>query len=134
MSNNTLNRLEFAAIELLLRGEHPALAVLRQQVEHSRVARRELTGAGFFTELAVDRSVPAAQVAQRTIRLRDVEADLEGLEHGAGFILLVEDGFLRSLEGYSYEEPWPATIGGFAVRYAGTERDLRELGPSDTVE
>jgi hypothetical protein len=36
-----------------------------------------------------------------------VIARMEGLEHGAGFMLFIDDGVLVMLEGYTYDEPWP---------------------------
>jgi hypothetical protein len=40
----------------------------------------------------------------------DVSADIDGLEHGVGFILCIEDGYLHMLEGYTFEGPWPDRI------------------------
>jgi len=129
MNQHPLNRLEAAVIEMLLRGDHPALAALREQVAHCQVTDREMTGVGFFTKLSVGRSSPPAPALRGIVRLGDVEADIEGLEHGAGFVLVIEDGSLRELEGYSYDEPWPATIGAFSVRYVNVVRDLQDLQP-----
>ena len=81
MNQSTLNTLETAVLELLLRGDHPVLAALRDQLIHCYVLNRELTGAGFSTRLTVDPSVPAAPLSQKLVRLGDVEADVEGLKH-----------------------------------------------------
>lgn len=71
---------------------------------------------------------PSAPVSKRELRIKDVDAEIEGLKHGAGFILLVSEGYLDQLEGYSYDEPWPKQIGQFEVRYqTGGERDLAAL-------
>jgi len=34
-------------------------------------------------------------------------ATIDGLQHGAGFLLIVEDGMLDMVEGCTYVEPWP---------------------------
>jgi hypothetical protein len=44
---------------------------------------------------------------QREISGGIAEIGVQGLEHGAGRVLFVRDGQLRSLEGYTYGEPWP---------------------------
>ena len=45
-----------------------------------------------------------------------------GLEFGAGFLVYIEDGKLHALEGYTYEEPWPASPEPFALRYSNDSR------------
>jgi hypothetical protein len=58
---------------------------------------------------------------------------MDGLEHGAGFELLVKDGYLRMLEGYSYDEPWPDSIHTFDLYYeSGSQRNEEEVIKSFT--
>jgi hypothetical protein len=52
----------------------------------------------------------------------DAYADIDGLEHGAGFVLWLEDGWLSCLEGFSYAEPWPDTASRFSVRWERVNR------------
>jgi hypothetical protein len=54
----------------------------------------------------------------------DVNADLDGLQHGAGFVVFVRGGRLATLEGYSYDEPWPTEVRSFRLTY---QREPREL-------
>lgn len=123
-----LDELERGVLELLLAGEHPVLAALRAQLGGCRAERRELTGCGFFTELRVDRTLPAAPTASETLRIGDVSAEMAGLDRGAGFLLFVDGGFLSLLEGYSYDEPWPDPAQHVELRYAsGGPRDLQAL-------
>jgi hypothetical protein len=49
---------------------------------------------------------------------------MDGLQHGAGFILTVEGGSLHSLEGYSFEEPWPTEVRTFSLEYTRDPRDF----------
>lgn len=118
-----LNELEQAVLDKLLAGDHPVLAALRVQAERARVTRRESTGAGFFCDFAVPSDVPPL-AATRDFRIGDVNASLDGLEHGAGFVLFVRDGRLAMLEGYTYEERWPREIGNLRLTY---QREPREL-------
>jgi hypothetical protein len=122
MTPTDLDMLERAVLEKLLDGEARVLTELRQQLSVSRVEDRDLTGHGFFTTLAVDGS--QSQSAGWSGRIGDVQAEIEGLNHGAGFVLTIEDGYLQTLEGYSYEEPWPSEVSAFSVSYTKEPRDL----------
>jgi len=57
----------------------------------------------------------------------DVHAEIEGLEHEAGFVLFIADGRLARLEGFTYSGDWPSAIGRFTVRYDDDQRDLSDL-------
>ena len=119
---------ERAVIEMFLAGEAPALRTLHEQFNASRPLKREFSGVGFFTYF----DVPIT--AQRVIRphrvtISDVDASIDGLQHGAGFVLFVSEGRLRMLEGFTYDEPWPAEVREFSLRYSTIPRDLSALLP-----
>ena len=118
--------LERSVIEMLLAGNHPVLEALRRQFQVSSVTKRELTGCGFFTYFAVDRTA-VASIDQESFRIGDVDATIPGLQHGAGFVLFVEDGYVDNLEGYTYDESWPASVSGFNLTYTGGSRDVKGL-------
>jgi hypothetical protein len=45
----------------------------------------------------------------------------------------VKDGYLRMLEGYSYDEPWPDSIHTFDLYYeSGSQRNEEEVIKSFT--
>lgn len=135
MTSDELTTFEAGLMEMLLAGDNPVLQTLRCQLRGSRVKSRELTGCGFFTYFGVDRSAAMAVSGHPSLRISDVDAVIPGLEHGAGFVLFVEDGYLDNLEGYSYDELWPTEdITAFKLRYTGGVRDLGTLGidPSGT--
>ena len=117
-----LNTLEQAVLDKLLAGDHPVLAVLRAQAQRARVTRREHTGVGFFCDFDVPSDVPRAPHSD--FHLGDVNATLDGLAHGAGFVLFVRNGRLATLEGYTYEESWPKEIRNVKLTY---QREPREL-------
>lgn len=109
-----LTALERGVLDLFLAGDDVPLAALRRQLQLSRVARREFTGVGFFTYFTVPEDAPRASLlAQAT--LTGVFANIDGLEHGAGFILFLSHGQLDNLEGFTFAEPWPDTIQGFSL-------------------
>jgi len=110
-------------MSLLLEGEHAALATLREQFTVARVTFREMTGVGFFTRFVLPSGVPVLS-PPTSFAFGDVYAELEGLRHGAGFVLFVEQGRLYMLEGYSFDEPWPDSVGSFRLCYTkGEARD-----------
>jgi hypothetical protein len=114
-----LSRLERDVIATILAPEHPVMDALRRQFERCHVASREMSGVGFFTTLEVASDAAPASVQPGRLFLGDVTATVDGPTHGAGFVLFVEDGVLDVLEGWSYDEPWPDTIAGYAVTAGG---------------
>ena len=131
MNSSDLSSLEVAVLQTLLAGDHPVLAVLRSQLDGLTMNKRELTGVGFFTELSVTKPTSSNSILPSgQLRFGDVEAVIGELAHGAGFLLYVDGGMLRMLEGYSYDVPWPEVIAEFSVRYSGPTRTalLAQLG------
>jgi hypothetical protein len=120
--------LERAVIEALVSRDEPGYDELRQQLVSCRVRSRRMTGVGFYTTLEVDPSAPPASASvgnplgQGRGFPDDVSADLEGLQHGAGFVLWLADRRLEMLEGFTYDEPWPNAVGAFTVRMAPISR------------
>ena len=101
-----MTELEATILNALLAGEALQLEPLRVQVQVASVFRRELSGGGFFTHFAVPSDVPRPALVGRAV-LSDVGADIEGVVHGAGFALFIQDGVLDVLEGFTYSDPWP---------------------------
>lgn len=121
-----LTKLERAVIDMLLAGDDEVLIVLRKQLQACEVKSRELTGVGFFTEFELPDSGEVS-LNVRFFKIGDVFAEIEGLKHGAGFLLYVEDGRIDMLEGHTFGEPWPSEIGEFRLSYTAKTRDLGNL-------
>lgn len=122
-----LSEIESAVLDKLLEGDLLELKCLRAQVARLHVTNREFTGVGFFTEFAHPPDVVRLQ-SKKHIRFGDVLADIDKLNHGAGFVLFVDNGVITMLEGYSTaNEPWPNSIEHFSLRYWPPERDLLPL-------
>ena len=119
-----LNDLEIAVVSLLLAGDHPVLASLRLQFANARLCERELTGVGFYCYLQIPTEAPSL-TDHRDIEVHDVVAQISGLQYGAGFVLFVRDGQIRTLEGFTYGEDWPDEIGGFELAYINKPRVLQ---------
>lgn len=95
-------------MNLLLKGDHPILAVLRQQYESAHVFSREFSGVGFFANFEVVGNVPLVEPAN--FEAGNVEIQLEGVSNGAGCVLFIRDGKLAFLECYTYSDHWPERI------------------------
>ena len=101
-----LNEMERRALEMLLAGDKPELALLRAQLSSATVVSRDFTGVGFFTQLLVPAELPRVRGCARLI-LADVYAEVTGLEHDAGFVLFVSEGAIDVLECFIVDERWP---------------------------
>jgi hypothetical protein len=116
MTPDGLTSLEHDVIATLLRPDHPVFQALRLEFERCEAAARELTGVGFFTELSTQIDAAPAPVRPGRLRLNGVVAEIDGLKHGAGFLLWIENGVLVTLEGFSYDEPWPEKVNDYSLR------------------
>ncbi len=116
MTPGSLSSLEHAVIATLLRPDHPVFGALRLQFDRCVAAARELSGVGFFTELSIPLDAAPAPVRPGRLHLSGVVAEVEGLKHGAGFVLWIENGVLATLEGFSYDEPWPEKANDYSLR------------------
>jgi hypothetical protein len=97
---------EHTLMNLLLQGDHPILATLRQQYEMSTITNREFTGVGFYSTIEVPDTLPLVNPPNYAAGF--VEIDLEMLSGGAGCVLWITNGKLASLECYTYgTEQWP---------------------------
>ena len=122
---DSLTALERAVLDKLLAGEFPVLDILRRQIQTGQVIEHRMTGVGFFTKFGLPAGAPRTQ---GTFQFGDVLATVEGLPHGAGFVLWVQDGVLDLLEGYTFDEPWPQATDRFALEYIDDrKKDLHQL-------
>jgi hypothetical protein len=109
-----LTPLEQAVIDILLDKLGEPFDTIRQQLSHATIAERRFTGAGFFTDFIIPAGAPARRdLADMTIG--GVGAEFPGMQHGAGFLLFIRAGVVSMLEGYTYDEPWPASTDEFIL-------------------
>jgi len=101
-----LSDLEREVIEMLLAGKHPALPTLRKQLLHSSVASRKLQYAS-STELYVDPGIEDAPLKGKFNLGGVIAESISGLKWGVGFSLHISGGRLHSLDGVTFDEPWP---------------------------
>ncbi|HMD88073.1 MAG TPA: hypothetical protein VKF38_02820 [Anaerolineaceae bacterium] len=100
--------LEQQLMELLLRGDHPVLTVLRQQYAFAKIVSRKFSGVGFFTSFEVPDDAPL--VHPSNFEAEGILIDLENLPGGADCVLFVRNGKLDFLECYTFIDAWPDRI------------------------
>jgi hypothetical protein len=109
-----LNPLEQAVIDMLLEKRGEPFDAIRQQLSHATIAERRFTGVVFFTDFVIPPDAPVRRdLADMTIG--EVGAEFPGLQHGAGFLLFIRGGVVSMLEGYTYDESWPASTDEFTL-------------------
>jgi hypothetical protein len=118
----SLTPLEQAVMKNVLDGDHPILTALRKQLENATISSREFSGVGFFTRFSYPKTVQPLSLPVKNLEFGDVGAEIRGIQHGAGFLLFVRDGFLQTLEGYTYDEPWPKDTDTFKLKYHEPDR------------
>ena len=102
-----LTQLEQAVIASICARLPDLEAAIQGQMANARVTKRENSGAGFFTTLAVDPTTPAIDAFHPC----SADAEIDGLVHGMGFILFLDrTGHADFLEGFTYGEP-DSTVG-----------------------
>ena len=94
--------LEQAVLHAICEKHAADRTMLEAQLSAATVLSRENTGAGFYSNLSVERgSMPVIGGE----RLRNgPTAKVDGLQHGMGFILWLKQGYVDCLEGFCYDE------------------------------
>jgi hypothetical protein len=83
---------------------HPEDRVaLEAQLATATFQSRKNDGYGFFTYFVVDRT-STPPIGGLRLRNGPPTAQIDGLKHGMGFILWLEDGYADCLEGYPFDE------------------------------
>lgn len=72
----------------------------RKQVAASTVTDRINTIVGFYTRVVVDRSA----CRPLPIQSKGGHFEVDGVEHGVGVVLWEEDGYLETIEGFTYDD------------------------------
>ncbi len=122
-----LSPLEKQVLSMLLEGEEKQLTILREQLKAASVSERKMTGVGFYTKFKIPKKLKGIP-NKESIKFGDVVAEISRLNHGAGFLLYIENGYLSMLEGYCYDEKWPEEILNFKLKYSSDDkRDIESI-------
>lgn len=87
---------------------------LEQQFDSATVVSRKFTGFGFYTNYDIKDKNSRLKDASN-LELGNVQAKLDGLKYGMGFVLFIRDGLIKTLEGYTYEEPLPSQFSKYSI-------------------
>jgi len=110
-----LSALEAAAIKAVLQEADDEAVPLRNNLKSLQVAKREITDHGFQTWF--ETTCQPSQEIKRKLVHNDVFAEIEGLPEGAGFILHLDSGKIKSLECVCYGNAYHSSdfSGKFAI-------------------
>lgn len=112
--NESFYGLETAVLDAIA-AQYPAQQdKLRAQFRKARVTGRRNSGAGFFTDIEVDRQQAEPVTLPRVIG--NVWADVDSFDQPMTFLVFMQDGFAKMLEG--------ALPGDETTKHA----DFRQLG------
>ncbi len=96
-NNAAFHHLEAAVLDAIA-GQYPQQRnELLAQFQAARVIGRHNSGAGFFTNLEIERQKAAPVTVPRVIG--NVWADIDGFEAPMTFLVFTEDGYAKTLEG-----------------------------------
>ncbi|MBQ7339073.1 MAG: hypothetical protein IJW40_11570 [Clostridia bacterium] len=82
---------------------------LQAQFASSVVQKREFFMRGFSTDYEVV-AVEETLGEDKNLQLGNHQWNINGLSNGSDYILWIKNGLISSLEGFTYEEPWPDDI------------------------
>lgn len=97
--------LDRTLMDVLLAGDDPILAALRDQYAQATCSGHDYTGVGFFTHFAVSPS--ARRVSRSTFDIDDIWLDIAGVKSGAMAILAIREGVIDYLEVVTITDEWP---------------------------
>lgn len=107
--------------------ETPELAPdLERQMERANATKRENTGCGFFTTIAVP--ADALQVSTPSVLGYETHARVHGLEHGLGFVLFMREGRMYLLEGYAWGSEGTASLDLFNLTFEIFNAPIQRIG------
>lgn len=91
---------EARALDCLAGMFGPDADEFRKQVSASRVVDRVNTIVGFYTRVVVDRSA----TRPLAVSFKGGHFEVPGIDHGMGVVLWGEDGYLETIEGFTYDD------------------------------
>ena len=82
---------------------------LARQYNSAIVTKRTVNSPGFYTNYEIgDKTASLGDGVD--LQLGENQWNVNGMKYGSDYILWIKNGFISSLEGFSYGEPWPAKI------------------------
>jgi hypothetical protein len=108
------NELERAVVHRILRDSELNPVKHEVNFEQVKVLDRDYTGIGFLTEF--ERSSELKLFADGVcLRWGKVGARLNASKIETGYVLYVDNGYLTTIEGYTYREDWPDDVDSIEI-------------------
>jgi hypothetical protein len=102
-----LSEFEINVIDALIQGD-PEEKSIRAQLDGATVKKRDYTGVGLYTEILVLNNRNRLSKSNRYIEeTPKVHLEHPELNDGAGALLWFNEGYVSTLECYTYEGNWP---------------------------
>ena len=110
-----LTAFEKKLLDALIQGDSEE-EILRSQLNSATVEKRDYTGVGLYTYIQVEENSARLSKSNRYIE-ETPKAHLEhpDLPNGAGVLLWFKDGYMSTLECYTYEGDWPTDESKFII-------------------
>jgi hypothetical protein len=109
--------IERAVLEAAAHDYQAAADGLREQLAAAQITDFENTGAGFFSSVNVSEDAP--RLTEKS-PLDAATASVGSIEHGMGFLVFLEDGYVSLIEGYTYGDV--STVG---VDFSSVDFDMK---------
>jgi hypothetical protein len=109
-----LTPIEAQAVEILLTGDSPRLALLREQFRHIKATTVVRSGVGQTREFQLQKNVLPLPGGD-SFQISHVDAEVNEGAAILSFILYVRNGLLDALESVSLLGDWPAQIDQFRL-------------------
>ena len=113
IKNNKFNDFEAEAMAHIIAEDKNLSSWLSRQYASAQVVSREFTGVGFFTEYEVS-DISLKCPGDINCELGAIQANINGVQYGVGFVLFIRNGMITMLEGYTYGEDWPEVISEYS--------------------
>ena len=116
MKQNIPTKLE-ADVICAIASETPMISkLILDQFKNRIITKHEVYPSGFYIQYEIKNAQPIDNMKSDV--LGEVGAIFPNLKYGMGFALFIKDGYISSLEGYTYnEEPLPADLQKYELYY-----------------
>jgi len=104
-----LNKLEKLLMQKFLEDESIKIAKINANFNLVDISDRELTGAGFLTQLKNCDELKVS-ATNRSFKWGKLGAKLNSEKIETGYLIYIENGYIDAIEGYTYGEDWPEEI------------------------
>lgn len=121
-----LTGVESTVLSMSVDGLDPTYVTLSAQLPLVSVSSRTNTGVGVIIDLVV--APGARKTTIPSLVISSVLLEVDGLEHGAGVAIFVEDGLLSSFEMFTHAgEPWPISPVITSIKTGARQLDVRVI-------